>query len=103
MPRTSREVAMNVRCNVLGYIVQRVKGKPHGARVSYREMERALGYSPSRVRRACRVLEQEGCVQRIPCFDEDGGQRANVYMVTRKGTKLIREGERASVQTAGAV
>lgn len=94
---------MNVRWNVLGYIAQRVKGKPHGTRVSYREMEQALGYSPSRVRRACRMLVQEGYVQRVPCFDEDGGQRANVYMMTRKGTKLIREGERVPVSTAGAV
>lgn len=94
---------MAVRRNVLGYIAQRVKGKPHGARVSYREMERALGYSPSRVRRACCALVQEGYVQRIPCFDEDGGQRANVYMVTRKGAKLMREVEGAAVPAAEAV
>ena len=94
---------MNVRWNVLGYIAQCVKGKPHGARVSYREMERALGYSPSRVRRACRLLVQEGYVQRVPCFDEDGGQRANIYMVTRKGTKLIREGLEMSASAVRAI
>ena len=94
---------MNVRCNVLGYIAQRVKGKRQGARVSYREMEEALGYSPSRVRRACRLLRQDGYVECGACFDEDGGQRANIYMVTRKGLKLIKENDDAGELVGSAV
>lgn len=94
MARTSKEVIRNVRCSVLGYLAERTKDRK-GANVSHREIERALGYSSARVRRACRQLAEEGYLQYGPCFAEDGGQRPNAYTVTRKGRTLVREYEKA--------
>lgn len=100
MARTSREVIRNVRCNVLSYLAERTAEKKNAA-VSHREIERALGYSSARVRRACRQLADEGYLKYGPCFAEDGGQRPNVYSVTHKGKVLVREHQEANRSEAG--
>lgn len=82
---------------MLEYIAQRANEGSRETRVSYREIQRALGYSLSRVRYACRLLAREGYVRCSACFDEDGGQRANVYTITGKGALLIQEGGKACV------
>lgn len=94
MARTSREVIRSVRCNVLGYLAERTR-EDERANVSHREIERALGYTSARVRRACRQLADEGYLQYGPSFAEDGGQRPNVYSVTRKGKTLVQEYKQA--------
>ncbi|WP_146001831.1 hypothetical protein [Eggerthella timonensis] len=99
MARTSREQVRAVRYNVLVYIERRKRNGRKSVSVSYREMERALGYSSARVRWACRHLVDEGLLESSSCFDEDGGQRANAYALTRQGREFVK-GYRRAIELA---
>lgn len=96
MARTSREQVRAVHYSVLAYVEHCAKGRRKAACISYREMEKGLGYSSSRVRWACRQLASEGYLERVPCFAKDGGQQANAYAVTVKGQAFMKEYRRAS-------
>lgn len=99
MARTSREQVRAVRYNVLAYIERRKRNGRKSVSISYREIARALDYSPARVRWACRHLAEDGLLQCMPCFDEDGGQAGNMYAVTPEGRAFVKEYRRAAVRT----
>lgn len=100
MARTSREQVQAVRYSVLSYVEQHGSSDGKCASISYREMERALGYSAAQVRWACRHLAQDGLLQCFSCFDEDGGQRANAYTIIAQGREFVRS-YRSAAEPAG--
>lgn len=89
MARTKREVLENTRMRLLAYLVDRAEACPERG-TSFALMARALSISEGRARSACRALQDEGFIIVRPVFDEDGGQRANRYIVTLSGCKVLK-------------
>lgn len=89
MTRTDRKTLEKTRMRVLAFLANRATEKP-GQGTSLGSMARALTLTESRVRHACKALQKEGLLVREACFGEDGGQRANRYIVTPLGHKALQ-------------
>ena len=96
MSKTSIADTWEIRYRILSYLAGRVGKSRKGKVVSYREIERALDYSPTRVRYACRQLVLDEFMSCKPHYAEDGGQRGNAYTITAKGWKFMKEREEAN-------
>lgn len=89
MARTDRKTLEKIRMRVLAYLGARTEDRP-GEGTSFGAMARSLALTESRIRNACRALEDEGLLISEARFDEDGGQRANRYIVTSCGWEALR-------------
>lgn len=90
MARSSRVTVEANKMRVLAYLVVRAEQEP-GASTSHKAMVRDLGLSEGRVRTAYRALVDDGLLHVEYCYDEDGGQRANVYTPSSEARIALAE------------
>lgn len=86
---------------VLAYLADRAE-ENSGQGTSFGLMTNALSLSEGRVRNACRALQHDGLLLVEARFDEDGGQRANRYVLTKVGYEVLRSGIDRAARKAAA-
>lgn len=90
MARTDRKTLERTRMRVLAYLAVRAE-ENSGQGTSFGLMTRSLALTEGRVRSACRALQGEGLIVVEARFDEDGGQRANRYVLTKAGYEVLQD------------
>lgn len=90
MARLKRVLVEANKLQLLTYLAHRADQRP-GEGTSLRVMEDDLGRSRGSLRSSCRALVSEGLLRVDARFDEDGGQKANVYLPTLKARRILAD------------
>ena len=77
MPTTEGRVRLNGTEKMALLLIAQLDGAP----CSKAEMAARIGRCANSVDRAIKHLRQEGVIESVPTFSEDGGQGANSYRV----------------------
>lgn len=101
MARTDKKTLEKTRMRVLAYLaIHTEENSSQGT--SFGSMARALAPTENRVRSACRTLRDDGLLMVEARFDEDGGQKANRYILTSFGRETLRKASALVAQRAPA-
>lgn len=90
MARSSRATVEANKMRLLVYFAIQADRRP-GAGTSLKAIQNDLGLSEGCLRSSCRALRNDGLLLVESRFDEDGGQKANVYLPTLKAREVLTE------------